>query len=148
MKIIDEFKTFAIKGNVVDMAVGIIIGSAFNKIVTSLVEDVILPPIGYISGGINFADFKIVLKSAVTDAHGKVIHEAVSMNYGNFIQILVNFVIIAFSMFMVVKLMNKIRERQEKKYRKAGREEEKPALSRQEQLLTEIRDALRKQSSA
>ena len=99
MSIIQEFKAFAMRGNVVDMAVGIIIGGAFGQIVNSLVKDVIMPPIGLLLGGVDFSDIRIGLKAAATDAAGKVI-PAVSINIGTFINIVINFIIVAFAIFM------------------------------------------------
>jgi len=107
MKIIDEFKEFAVKGNVVDMAVGIIIGSAFGKIVTSLVNDVIMPPIGLILGGVNFADLALTLKKA----QGEL--PAVTLNYGKCIQTIVDFLIVAWAVFILVKVLNTLRRKQE-----------------------------------
>jgi large conductance mechanosensitive channel len=138
MKILDEFKKFAVKGNVIDLAVGVMIGTAFNKIVTSLVDDIVMPPIALISGGIKFEDYKLILKPAVVDAQNRIISEAVALNYGRFIQTLFQFLIIAMAMFLAVKIINTLRERQQKKEQKAAQE----VLTRQEQLLTEIRDAL------
>jgi|ERR1039458_6690696 large conductance mechanosensitive channel len=130
-------KEFAVKGNVLDLGVGIIIGGGFGKIVTSLVADVIMPPIGVILGGLNFTDIKIKLKDAMVDAGGKS-HEAVTLNIGNFIQSLVDFTIIAFAVFLLVKGINRMN-------RKAA---EAPALTapptKQEELLAEIRDLLKK----
>ena len=97
MKIIKEFKEFAVKGNMMDMAIGIIIGTAFGRIITSLVEDVIMPPFGYLLGKFNFATLKVVLKETEYNDAGKIVKDAVSLNYGNFIQVLLNFVIIAFT---------------------------------------------------
>lgn len=133
MKLLQEFKTFAIKGNAIDMAVGIIIGAAFGKIITSIVSDIIMPPIGLLVGGVNFTDLKFVLKEAVGDV------PAVTLNYGNFIQVAFDFLIIAFSIFMVIKLLNSAKKKEEKK------EEAKPAPepSKEEILLTEIRDLLK-----
>jgi large conductance mechanosensitive channel len=109
MGFLQEFKEFASKGNVVDMAVGIIVGAAFNKIVNSLVQDIIMPPIGYLLGGVNFKDLKLIIKPAVVDAtSGKETAVAVSINYGMFINTIVEFLIIAFSVFCVVKAMNKV----------------------------------------
>ena len=139
MKIIGEFKKFAIRGNVMDLAIGVIIGGAFNTIVTSLVNDIIMPPIGYLTGGIKFDHYKIILKPEVVNAGGRVVQEAVTFNYGNFIQVLVNFLVIAFSMFMVVKMINKVREKQEKNKMK-----EAVPLPEEIALLREIRDALKK----
>ncbi len=133
MKLLQEFKTFAIKGNAIDMAVGIIIGAAFGKIITSIVSDIIMPPLGLLVGGVNFTDLKFVLKEAVGDV------PVVTLNYGNFIQVAFDFLIIAFSIFMVIKLLNAAKKKEEKK------EEAKPApeLSKEEMLLTEIRDLLK-----
>lgn len=109
MSFLKEFKAFAMKGNVVDMAVGIIIGGAFGKIVSSLVSDIIMPPIGLLIGGVNFKNLVIHLKPAEVDPTGKVI-EAVNINYGNFIQTSLDFLIIAFSIFLVIKGMNSLRK--------------------------------------
>jgi large conductance mechanosensitive channel len=132
MGMMQEFKTFAMRGNVVDMAVGIIIGGAFGKIVSSFVADVIMPPIGILIGGVNFSNLAIIIKEATGDA------AAVTLNYGKFIQSIVDFVIIAFAIFMVIKGMNSLKKK----------EEEKPAAppppSKEETLLTEIRDVLMK----
>src|ERR1700733_7203012 len=106
MGIIKEFRDFISKGNVIDLAVGIIIGAAFGKIVASLVADVIMPPIGFVLGGVNFTDLKIPLKAAQTDAAGKVVKAAVGINYGNFLQICFEFFIIAFAVFMLVKAVS------------------------------------------
>src|SRR4030043_1708568 len=100
MKLLDEFKAFAMKGNVVDMAVGIIIGAAFGKIVSSVVSDIIMPPLGLLIGGVNFTDLKLVMKAATEAA------PAVTWNYGNFIQVLIDFLIIGFSIFMLIKAIN------------------------------------------
>jgi large conductance mechanosensitive channel len=126
-----EFKEFAMRGNVVDMAVGIIIGGAFGKIVSSLVNDVIMPPIGMLLGGVDFSSFMLTLQEAMGDL------PAVTVNYGVFINTVIDFVIIAFAIFMVIKGMNKMKRK----------EEEAPAAppppSKEETLLTEIRDALK-----
>lgn len=140
MSILKEFKAFAMRGNVVDMAVGIIIGGAFGKIVSSLVNDVIMPPIGLLVGGVNFTDIKITIKEAVTAVDGSVI-PAVTLNLGNFIQTLVDFTIIAFAIFLMIKGMNALN-------RKAKEEPAAPAPppqpSNEEKLLAEIRDLLKK----
>lgn len=134
VKWVDEFKAFALKGNVVDMAVGIIIGAAFGKIVTSLVTDVIMPPLGVVIGGVDFKDLSIVLKEAVGDM------PAVTLNYGNFIQVVFDFTIVAFAIFMVIKAMAMAKHRSETK-----KETPKAAEpSKEELLLTEIRDLLKK----
>lgn len=127
MGMVKEFKEFAVKGNVVDMAVGIIIGAAFGKIVSSFVGEVIMPPIGVLLGGVNFADLAITLKHATLD------QPAVVIGYGKFIQTVIDFVIIAFAIFMAVKAINSMK-------RKAA---EEPAPSKEEVLLTEIRDLLK-----
>ncbi len=132
MKILDEFKKFAIKGNMVDMAVGIIIGAAFAKIVASLVTDIIMPPIGLLLGGVNFADLKVVMKAATETA------PAVTWNYGNFIQVSIDFLILAFVVFMLIKAINAAKKK----------EEVAPAApqapTKDQVLLTEIRDLLKK----
>ncbi len=138
MKIISEFKAFAMRGNMIDLAVGIIIGAAFGKIVASLVSDLIMPPIGLLLGGINFTDIQVTMKDAVTDAStGKVIHAAVTLKIGSFIQTLVDFAIIAFSVFMIVKGVSTISKKKEA--------EPAPAPpTKDQELLTEIRDLLKK----
>ena len=133
MKIVDEFKAFAMKGNVVDMAVGIIIGAAFGKIVSSMVSDIIMPPIGLLIGGVNFSDLKLVMKGA-TD-----IAPAVTWNYGNFIQVCFDFLIVAFAVFLVIKAVNAAKKKEE-----AAPAATPAAPSKQETLLTEIRDLLKK----
>lgn len=131
MEVIKEFKAFAMRGNVVDMAVGIIIGAAFGKIVSSFVADVIMPPLGMLLGKVNFADLAITLKEASGDV------AAVTLNYGKFIQTAVDFVIIAFAIFMGVKAMNSLKKKEE--IAPAA----PPAPSKEEILLTEIRDLLK-----
>ena len=130
MGMIQEFKTFAMRGNVVDMAVGIIIGGAFGKIVSSFVADVIMPPIGILIGGVDFSNLAIVIKEAVGDV------AAVTINYGAFIQTVLDFMIIAFAIFMAIKAMNSLKKEKEET------PEEPPAPSKEETLLTEIRDIL------
>ncbi len=131
MSMVSEFKDFAMRGNVVDMAVGIVIGGAFGKIVSSFVADVLMPPIGLALGGVDFSGLAVTLQEAA----GEV--EAVTLNYGTFIQTVIDFLIIAFAIFLVVKAMNSMKKK----------EEEAPAAppepSKEEVLLTEIRDALR-----
>lgn len=144
MKTLEEFKKFAVRGNVIDLAIGVMIGSSFNNIVSSLVNDIIMPPIGYMIGGMTLNQHKILLKPAVINAKGKMINEAIYFNYGNFSQILLNFIIIAFAMFMVVKVMNKIRERMDKK---AGIKAENAPPPEEVLLLREIRDDLKKNQS-
>ena len=138
-KFIQEFKEFAVKGNAVDMAVGVIIGGAFGKIVSSVVADVIMPPLGLLIGGVNFTDLKWVMKPAeVVD--GKEI-AAVTLNYGNFLQATFDFLIIAFSIFMFIKLITKLTEK--KKAETPTAPPAPPAPSKEEVLLTEIRDILK-----
>jgi large conductance mechanosensitive channel len=138
MSMLKEFKDFAMRGNVVDMAVGIIIGGAFGKIVASFVADVIMPPLGLLIGGVDFTQLKIIIKDAVVDASGAVTAEAVSVNYGNFVQTAVDFLIIAFAIFMVIKGMNSLKKKEE------AAPSPPPAPSKEEVLLTEIRDLLKK----
>jgi len=107
MSMVKEFKEFAVKGNMMDLAVGIIIGGAFGKVVSSIVADVLMPPLGLLIGGLNFTDIKIVLKEALVDAAGKT-HAPVTLNLGNFIQSLVDFTIIAFAVFLLVKGINRM----------------------------------------
>lgn len=131
MSIVSEFKAFAMRGNVVDMATGIVIGAAFGKIVSSLVEGIIMPPIGWVIGGIDFSAIKTVIKAAGADGKGEV-----AIMWGNFLNTIISFVIIAFAIFMVIKLMNRVVKRQEAA----------PAAPPAEiALLTEIRDLLKKQ---
>lgn len=137
---IQEFKEFAFKGNVIDMAVGVIIGGAFGKIVSSLVADVIMPPIAALMGDTNFADLKYVLKEAVVDAEGIETAAAVAINYGSFIQTIVDFLIIAICIFCAIKGLNSMKKKEE-----AAVEEAPAAPSNEEVLLAEIRDLLKKQ---
>ena len=141
MGFLKEFKAFALKGNVMDMAVGVIIGGAFGKIVTSLVNDVIMPPIGLLVGGVDFTNLKLVIKKAVVEG-GAEIAPAVTWNYGAFIQQVVDFTILAFCVFMMVKIMNKLMKKEEAKPAPAPAP---PAPSKEEVLLTEIRDLLKEQ---
>ena len=133
MSMLKEFREFAMRGNVVDLAVGVIIGAAFGKIVSSFVADIIMPPLGLLIGGVDFKQFHLVLR----EAQGTV--PAVVMNYGSFIQTVFDFVIVAFAIFLAIKLMNKMRRKQE----------EAPAAppepTAEEKLLTEIRDLLSQQ---
>jgi large conductance mechanosensitive channel len=137
MGFIKEFKEFAIRGNLVDMAVGVVIGGAFGKIVSSIVADIIMPLISILTGGINFTHWKFVLKQAVLEG-GNIVTPEVAVTYGNFIQVLLDFIIVAFSIFCVIKLINKVRKT----------EKEKPAApaapAEDIVLLTEIRDLLKK----
>jgi len=139
MSIVKEFKEFAMRGNVVDMAVGIIIGGAFGKIISSVVSDVIMPPIGLLLGGVRFTDLKIILKEPVLDAAGAVTTAAVSINYGNFIQVTVDFLIIAMAIFMMIKAMNSMK----KKEVAPAPPPAPPVPTKEEVLLAEIRDILK-----
>jgi large conductance mechanosensitive channel len=133
MGMVQEFREFAVKGNVVDMAVGIIIGAAFGKIVSSLVSDVVTPPLGYVIGGVDFTKLAITLPALSEGA------EAVTLRYGVFLQALFDFVIVAFAIFLLVKLINRMRRKEEAKPAAP------PAPPRQEVLLEEIRDLLKRQ---
>jgi large conductance mechanosensitive channel len=135
MAFVKEFKEFAMRGNVVDLAVGVVIGAAFGAIVTSLVKDVIMPPIGYITGGVDFSDKKIVLKEA--DPAHKVLET--SLHYGNFINAIIQFLIIAFCIFIVVKAINSLKKQEEPPPPAPD-----PEPTKEEILLTEIRDLLAK----
>ncbi|MEH0832921.1 large-conductance mechanosensitive channel protein MscL [Pectobacterium cacticida] len=135
MSIIKEFREFAMRGNVVDLAVGVIIGAAFGKIVSSLVSDIIMPPLGLLIGGVDFKQFSLILR----DAEGDI--PAVVMNYGVFIQNIFDFIIVAFAIFMAIKLMNKLRRKQE------DAPDAPPKPSAEEKLLSEIRDLLKEQQS-
>lgn len=146
MGLIKEFKEFAMRGNVIDLAVGVIIGGAFGKIVNSIVNDIIMPPIGVLIGGVKFSDLTYTVKDAVPESVVEGVkvaaQPAVTINYGNFIQMVFEFIIIAFSIFIVIKLMNKASNLRKKK-----EAEEAPAAapepSNEEKLLTEIRDLLK-----
>lgn len=138
-KFLGEFKAFAMRGNVIDLAVGMIIGSAFSKITNSLVNDVIMPAVSILLGGIDFTDWKLVLKQAVVE-NGQEVSAAISINYGSFLSTVLDFMILAFAIFCMVKAINRLH-----------RKEEAPApapaeLTTQEKLLTEIRDLLKNQS--
>ena len=138
---LQDFKDFAMKGNVVDMAVGVIIGGAFGKIVTSVVNNIIMPPVGVITGGVDFTDLKVTLKEAVVEGE-EVVSEAVTLNYGQFIQDVVDFLIIAFCIFLMVKGIAKLNRKKEE----APAPEPDPKPSNEEVLLTEIRDLLKKKA--
>ena len=141
MGFIKEFKEFALKGNVMDMAIGVIIGGAFGKIVTSLVNDILMPLIGALIGNVNFTTLSATLRAPQLNDAGEVVKEAVTLNYGNFIQVTIDFLIVALCIFGVIKLINKASNLVKKQ------EEEAPAPapepSAEEKLLTEIRDLLK-----
>lgn len=128
-----EFKDFAMRGNVVDLAVAVVIGGAFGKIVSSLVNDVIMPPIGLLLGGVDFSNLKVVMKAATGEA------EAVTLNYGSFVNTLVDFIIVAFAIFMVIKGLNALKKKKEE-----ATPPPPPGPTKEETLLTEIRDLLAK----
>ncbi len=131
MGIMKEFKSFAMKGNVLDLAVAVIIGGAFGKIITSFVNDVLMPPIGLLLGNVDFSDLKIVLRAAVDET------PAVTLNYGVFVNTVLDFLIVAFSIFMVVKAFNRMKKKE------VAPPPAPPAPSKEELLLTEIRDILK-----
>jgi large conductance mechanosensitive channel len=132
MSLVKEFKAFAMRGNVVDLAIAVIIGGAFGRIVSSLVNDIIMPPIGVMLGGVDFKDLVVVLKKGTDEV------EAVTINYGMFIQNVIDFLIIAFVIFMMIRGINSLRKKE------AETPADPPAPTTQEQLLTEIRDLLKK----
>lgn len=138
-KFLQDFKAFAMRGNVIDLAVGVIIGGAFGKIVSSLVADIIMPPIGLLVGGVNFTELAWVMKPAEI-VNGVVKTAAVKLNYGQFLQVTFDFLIIAFAVFLFIRLLNKLNKKKE----------EAPAPpagpSQEEVLLTEIRDLLKQQA--
>jgi large conductance mechanosensitive channel len=138
MKIIREFREFAIKGNVFDMAIGIIIGTAFNKVVSSLVKDVLMPPLGFVINKVNFNELRLVIHQAVTDDSGNVISEEVAINYGSFVQVTIDFLIIAFTIFMVITVYNRIKKKAE------DPTDVTTPTPKDIELLSEIRDILSK----
>jgi large conductance mechanosensitive channel len=131
MSMLKEFRDFAVKGNMIDMAVGIIIGAAFGKLITSLVSDIVMPPLGQLIGGVNFSGLKLTIGSPI---EGK---EPVTLNYGAFIQTMVDFLIVAWAIFVVVKVINAMKRRQE------AAPAAPPAPTKDQVLLTEIRDLLK-----
>ncbi len=135
MSFMSEFKSFAMRGNVMDLAVGVVIGAAFGKIVTALVDQVIMPPIGLLIGGVDFSAWKVTLKEATVDAAGKAV-PAVELGVGGFLNTIVQFLIVAFAIFLVVKAMNRMKKKEEAAA--------PPAPPADVQLLTEIRDLLKK----
>ena len=141
-KFFEEFKAFAMRGNVVDMAVGVVIGGAFGKITTSIVNDIIMPLISMITGGVDFTQWKWVLKEAVLDAEGAVAVAEVAVNYGNLISIVLDFIIIAFAVFCLVKALNALHRKKEEE---PAPEPEAPPAPTTEELLADIRDLLKEQ---
>ncbi len=150
MKILKEFRTFAVKGNMVDMGIGIVIGGAFSQIVNSFVKDIIMPPLGVLTGNVDFSEKELILKQATETS------EAISMSYGLFINSLLNFLIIAIAIFLVIRQMNKIRSEIEKNMQqedsasiptKEAKKNAKSAKTEDILLLTEIRDLMKKKTS-
>ncbi|MFN3554575.1 MAG: large-conductance mechanosensitive channel protein MscL [Bacteroidales bacterium] len=133
MSLLKEFRSFAIRGNVIDLAVAVIIGGAFGRIVSSLVNDILMPPLGVALGGVDFKDLAVVIKKATEEV------PAVTLNYGMFIQNVIDFVIIAFVIFMMIKGINSLKKKEEEKPAAP------PAPTKDQELLTEIRDLLKKQ---
>ena len=140
-KFMEEFKAFAMRGNVVDMAVGVVVGGAFGKITNSLVNDIIMPAVSMLTGGINFSDWKFVLKEAVVE-NGEEIAASVSINYGTLLSTILDFIILAFAVFCMVKFLNNLHRKKEEA---PAEEPTPPELSAEEKLLTEIRDLLKEQ---
>ena len=140
-KFFEEFKAFAMRGNVIDLAVGVVIGGAFGKITTSIVNDIIMPFISIITGGISFEDWKWVLKEAVVNAEGVEEVAEIAIKYGNTIAIILDFIIIAFAVFCMVKAINSLHKKKEEPAPEPAPEPE-PEPSAEEKLLTEIRDLL------
>lgn len=138
-KFLSDFKDFAMKGNVIDMAVGVIIGGAFGKIVSSLVNDIIMPLVSLCTGSVNFSDLKADLRGQQVDAAGNVVKEALTFNYGMFIQNIVDFLIIAFCIFVALRFMMKFKKKEEEAPAPA------PEPTAEEKLLTEIRDLIKNQ---
>ena len=143
-KYFEEFKAFAMRGNVVDMAVGVVIGGAFGKITTSIVNDIIMPLISILTGGVDFTQWKWVLKEAIVDAEGAVTAAEVAVNYGNLISIILDFIIIAFAVFCLVKGLNALHRKEEEPAPEPEPEPAPPAPTTEE-LLAEIRDLLKEQ---
>ena len=144
MSIFKEFKEFAMRGNVIDMAVGVIIGAAFGKIVSSLVDDIIMPLIGVATGGMNFTDYKWVIQQAVIDGTTQeVLTPEVTMNWGTWVQTIVDFLIVAFCIFIAIKAMNQLKR---KEAEAPAEPAPAPEPTKEEQLLTEIRDLLKEKN--
>ncbi|MCX4369581.1 MAG: large-conductance mechanosensitive channel protein MscL [Duncaniella sp.] len=138
MSFFKEFKEFAMRGNVIDMAVGVVIGAAFGKIISSLVDDIIMPLVGVVTGGMNFTDYKWVIQKAVVDSQTQeVLTPEVTMNWGSWVQTLVDFIIVAFCIFVAIKAINQLKRKKEEAPAPA------PAPTKEEVLLTEIRDLLK-----
>ena len=144
MSLISDFKDFAMKGNVVDMAIGVIIGGAFGKIVTSMVSDIMMPILGFLIGGVNFTDLKLTLQDAVPATDTTPAVEAVTLNYGNFLQVTFDFLIVAICIFAAIRLVTNLTKKLEESSEPAPTQApEPPAPTKEEKLLTEIRDLLK-----
>lgn len=143
MSFIKDFKEFAMKGNIIDMAVGVIIGGAFGKIVSSLVNDIIMPAVSVFTGGVDFKSLSYTISEPTTDAAGEVVKEAAVLNYGMFIQNIVDFLIIALSIFVALRVIMKFKKKEEEA---AAEPAPAPEPSKEEVLLTEIRDLLKQQA--
>ena len=141
-KFLEEFKAFAMRGNVVDMAVGIIIGGAFGKIVSSFVGDIVMPALGLLVGGIDFSDLSVTLKQAVME-NGQEIAPAVMLRYGAFIQVIIDFVIIAFAIFMMIKAMAMLQRKKAEAVAETPAPAPEPQISEEQKLLAEIRDIMK-----
>tara|TARA_Y100000768_G_C23934773_1_gene661983 strand:- start:673 stop:1101 length:429 start_codon:yes stop_codon:yes gene_type:complete len=137
MKIIQEFKEFAVKGNVFDMAVGVITGTAFSKVVSSLVQDIIMPPIGVLVGKVKFENLSWTMQPEIKDARGEVVQELVALKYGAFLQVAIDFIVITLSIFVVVKLFNRVRAKAE------NVKDKSESTPKNIELLAEIRDLLK-----
>ena len=150
-KFLNEFKTFAMRGNVIDLAVGVVIGGAFGKITTSIVNDIIMPFISMLTGGLNFSEWKWVLKEAVTTVNAEGVEEivsaAVTVNFGNTIAVIVDFIIIAFAVFCMVKGINSLHRKKEEEPAPEPEPEPIPEPSAEEKLLAEIRDLLKEKNN-
>ena len=142
-KFMEEFKTFAIRGNVIDMAVGVVIGGAFGKISTSIVNDIIMPVVSMITGGVDFQSWKIVLKEAILNADGTEAAAEVAIKFGSTIAVIVDFIIVAFAIFCMIKFLNNLQRKKEEEPAPAPEPEPEPEPSAEEKLLTEIRDLLK-----
>lgn len=142
MSFVKEFKEFAMRGNVIDMAVGVVIGAAFGKIISSLVDDIIMPLVGVATGGMNFTDYKFVIQQAVIDgATQEVLKPEVTLNWGSWIQTIVDFLIVAFCIFVAIKAINQLKRKEEE----APAPEAPAEPTKEEVLLTEIRDLLKQE---
>ena len=142
-KFFEEFKTFAMRGNVIDMAVGVIIGGAFGKITTSIVNDIIMPLVSMLTGGIDFTAWKIVLKEAVLNADGTEAAAEVAIKFGSTVAVIIDFIIVAFAIFCMIKFLNNMQRKKEEEPAPEPAPEPEPEPSAEEKLLTEIRDLLK-----